>query len=166
MTNNYAFENLKENMVKACGKNLNISPKQSIEICNYVRGRPLAQAKRLIQASIDMKVPIPFKRFTNGLGHKHGMAAGRFNPKACTEILKVIKSAEANAKNKGLNVPDLRLVHIATMTAPKSWHYGRKKRSVAKAAHLEVVLEEVKGLSQTKSGSSKTKPAEKQPVKK
>lgn len=153
----YSFKNLTESMAKASGRNLNISPKQSIEICNHIRGRSLIQAKRLLTQSADMKFPIPLKRFTNGPGHKPGMGAGRYYPKACLEILSIIESAEANAKNKGLNVQDLKLVHIATQTAPKSWHYGRKKRSVFKAAHIEVVLEEVKGLSEKKSKDKSSK---------
>lgn len=140
----YSFSELKENMAKASGRNLDISPKQSIEICNYLRGRSLKQAKSLLQESMDQKKAIPFTRFTNGLGHKPGIAAGRFAIKSCTSILKVIKSAEANAKNKGLNVSDLKVIHIAAQRGPKNWHYGRKKRSIMKNTHIEVVLEEIK----------------------
>jgi large subunit ribosomal protein L22 len=143
----YAFNGMKENMVKASGRNLNISPKQSIEICSYIRGRPLTQAKGLLQLAIDEKRAVPLKRFTNGPGHKPGIAAGRFYPKACTQILKTLESAESNAKNKGMNVSDLRIAHIAAQRAPKQQHYGRKRRSIFKAAHIEVVLEEVKGLT-------------------
>jgi len=163
--NNYSFNNLKENMVKASGRNLNVSFKQAVEICNYVRGRQLSQAKRLLNQAIDMQTPVPFKRFTNGLGHKHGMAAGRYHPKACSEILKVIESAESNAKNKGFTISDLKLLHIAAQTAPKQWHYGRKKRSVFKAAHIEVVLSEVKG-SGAKDKPEKTGKPEKKSNKK
>ena len=153
----YSFNNLKENMAKASARSINISPKQGIEICNYIRGRPLAQAKNLLQQSIDMIRPVPLKRFTNGPGHKPGMGPGRYYPKACSEIVKVLESAEANAKNKGLNVSDLNVIHIAVQRAAKQSHYGRQKRSVFKTAHVEVVLAEVKGTSEkSKSkGSSK-----------
>jgi large subunit ribosomal protein L22 len=150
MKTNYSFNDLKENMAKASGRNLNVSMKQAIEISKYVRGRSLTQAKMLLQQAIDMIHPIPFTRFTNGLGHKPGMGPGRYHPKACAEILKVLESAESNAKNKGFNAQDLKVLHIAAQTAPKQWHYGRKKRSVFKAAHIEVVLAEVKGLSAKK----------------
>jgi len=156
MANNYSINNLKENMVKASGRNINVSFKQAIEICNYVRGRPLAQAKMLLTQSIEMVKPVPIHRFSNGVGHKPGMGPGRYYPKACSEILKVIESAESNAKNKGFNTADLKLIHIAAMTAPKQWHYGRKKRSIFKAAHIEVALEEIKGLGSKKSDKSKS----------
>jgi large subunit ribosomal protein L22 len=146
----YSFENLKENMAKASFRNVNISPKQGIEICNYVRGRQLGQAKMLLQQSIDMIRPVPLKRFTNGPGHKSGMASGRYYPKACSEILKALESAEANAKNKGLNVSELMVAHIATQRAAKQSHYGRKKRSIFKTSHIEVVLAEVKNSGKSK----------------
>jgi large subunit ribosomal protein L22 len=142
---NYAYQKSEENIAKAVGRNLSVSPKQGTEICKYVRGRPLNQAKMLLQQSIDMKRAVPFTRFNNGLGHKSGMSAGRYHPKACMLILNVIKSAEANAKNKGFNSADLKVVHIAMQIGPKNSHYGRQKRSIFKNSHIEVVLQEVKG---------------------
>jgi large subunit ribosomal protein L22 len=151
---NYAYQKGKENIVKAVGRNLDISPKQSIEICNYIRGRPLAQAKMLLRQSIDEIRPIPARRFMNGLGHKPGMSAGRYFTKACIAILKVLESAEANAKNKGFNNLDLRVSHIAMQIGPKNQHYGRQKRSIFKNSHIEVVLEEIKGLSDRKKSQA------------
>jgi large subunit ribosomal protein L22 len=156
MKTNYSFNDVKENMARASGRSLNVSFKQAVEICSHIRGRPLSQAKMLLNQAINMDKPIPFKRFTNGLGHKPGIGPGRYHPKACAEILKVIESAESNAKNKGMNSADLKLLHIAAQTAPKQWHYGRKKRSVFKAAHIEVVLEEVKGLGKPKNSDKRS----------
>lgn len=154
---NYAYQKGKENIAKAVGRNLDISPKQSIEICNYIRGRPLNQAKMLLKQSIDEIRPVPARRFTNGLGHKPGMGPGRYFTKACTEILKILESAEANGKNKGFNAADLKVSHIAMQIGPKNWHYGRQRRSIFKNSHIEVVLEEVKGLSDKKKTGKKAK---------
>jgi len=156
--------------VKAVGRNLAVSPKQGTEICKYVRGRPLGQAKMLLEQSINMWRPVPFTRFTNGLGHKSGMSAGRYHPKACQLILNVIKSAEANAKNKGYNSADLKVVHIAMQIGPKNNHAGRQKRSIFKNSHIEVVLQEIKGFSGKKKGvksdSEKTEKSEKKTTEK
>jgi ribosomal protein uL22 len=141
---NYAYQKNEENTVRAVGRNLNVSPKQGTEISKYVRGRSLNQAKMLLQQSINMVRAVPFTRFTNGLGHKPGMSAGRYHPKACLLILNVIKSAEANAKNKGFNSADMKLVHIAMQIGPKNMHHGRQRRSIFKNSHIEVVLKEVK----------------------
>jgi len=148
---NYSFQGMKDNMVRAVGRNLDISPKESIEICTYVRGRPLTQAKMLLHQSIDMIRAVPLRRFSNGAGHRSGMGPGRYYPKACSAILKIIESAEANAKNKGFNSNDLKLIHIAMQIGPKNWHYGRQRRSIFKNSHIEVVLAEVKGLSDKKA---------------
>ncbi len=142
---NYAYQKSEDNTVKAVGRNLSVSPKQGTEICKYVRGRPLNQAKMLLEQSINMVRAVPFTRFTNGLGHKSGMSAGRYHPKACQLILNVIKSAEANAKNKGYNSNDMKVVHIAMQIGPKNNHAGRQRRSIFKNSHIEVVLKEVKG---------------------
>jgi ribosomal protein uL22 len=157
---NYAYQKSEDNTVKAVGRNLSISPKQGTEICKYVRGRPLNQAKMLLQQSIDMHRPVPFTRFVNGLGHKPGMSAGRYHPKACQLILNVIKSAEANAKNKGYSTADLKVVHIAMQIGPKNNHQGRQRRSIFKNSHIEVVLKEVKDTS-SKKGDKKAVKSEK-----
>jgi ribosomal protein uL22 len=152
---NYAYQKSEENTAKAVGRNLDISPKQGTEICKYVRGRSLNKAKMLLQQAIDEKRAVPFTRFTNGLGHKPGMSAGRYHPKACSQILKIIKSAEANAKNKGYNSSDLKIVHISMQIGTKNWHYGRQRRSIFKNSHIEVVLQEVKGSGKTEKESKK-----------
>jgi ribosomal protein uL22 len=157
---NYAYQKSEDNTVKAVGRNLAISPKQGTEICKYVRGRPLYRAKMLLQQAIDFKRAVPFTRFTNGLGHKPGMSAGRYHPKACQLILNVIKSAEANAKNKGFNGADMKVVHIAMQIGPKNNHAGRQRRSIFKNSHIEVVLQEVKGAS-SKKKAEKSEKAEK-----
>jgi len=159
---NYEYQKSEENIAKAVGRNLDISPKQSIEICKYVRGRPLNQAKMLLQQAIDMKRAVPFTRFTNGLGHKPGMSAGRYNPKACSQILKVLKSAEANAKNKGFNAADLKVVHLSMQIGARNSHYGRKRRSIFKNSNIEAVLQEVKGVA--KSDKKESKKSVKKPI--
>ncbi|MGV8171075.1 MAG: 50S ribosomal protein L22 [Candidatus Woesearchaeota archaeon] len=144
---NYSYQKSEENIAKAVGRNLDISPKQATEICKYVRGKPLNKAKMLLQQAIDMKRAVPFTRFTNGLGHKPGMSAGRYNPKACSQILKILKSAEANAKNRGYNSADLKVVHLSMQIGARNSHYGRQRKSIFKNSNIEVVLQEVKGIA-------------------
>lgn len=158
---NYAYQKSEESTAKAVGRNLSISPKQGTEICKYVRGRPLKQAKMLLQQAIDEKRAVPFTRFSNGLGHKPGMSAGRYNPKACSLILKIIESAEANAKNKGYNSSDMKVVHISMQIGPRNSHYGRQRRSIFKNSHIEVVLQEVKGFGKKEKKTTAKKDVDK-----
>jgi len=131
------------NCAKAVGVALPISFKQSLMICNAVRGLPIDRAKEVLEDAIDLKHAIPFTRFTNGLGHKKGMAAGRFPVKACAHILELVRSAEANAQFKGLSSGNLRITHIAAQQGPGVMRYGRKAVQ-AKRTHVEIIVEEVK----------------------
>lgn len=132
-----------ENCAQAMGVGLPISYKQSLMVTQAIRGLPLAKAKRVLEDALDMKRPIPFTRFTNGLGHKPGMAAGRFCVKASGKILDVLKNAEANAQFKGLSTGNLIVRHVCAKKGPNTLRYGRHHR-MAKRTHVEVVLEEVK----------------------
>ncbi len=134
-----------ENVAKAVGIDLPISSKQSIEVCNFLRNRKLTVAKKLLEEVMRMDRPVPFKRFTGSVGHRKGpMASGRYPIKTCTNILKIIKSAEANAQNKGLSSNNLVLTHISANTGTRIQRYKRKGSRKAKMTHIEVILEEKK----------------------
>jgi len=131
-----------ELMARAVGRDLGISTKQAIEICNYLRRKPVQRAKTILEEVIALKHPIPFKRFTNGVGHKKGkLDAGRFPQKASKEFLALIQSAEINAQTKGLHTGDLIISHICAHQASRPMHYGRRQREM-KRSHVEVVLSE------------------------
>jgi large subunit ribosomal protein L22 len=135
-------EKVKPNVAKAIGRDLSISTKQSIEVCNHIRNKTVKQARQILEDAIALKRAIPFKRFTNGLGHKKGMAAGRYAPSTCKAILAVVNSAVANAENKGLQ--GTTIVHINAQQAARPYHYGRKRRAKMKKTHIEVIVGEAK----------------------
>lgn len=134
-----------ENAAKAVGIDLPISSKQSIEVCNFLRNRKLTVAKKLLEEVMRMDRAVPFKRFTGGVGHRKGnMASGRYPVKTCSKILTIVKSAEANAQNKGLNSNNLVLTHISANTGTRIQRHKRKGARRAKMTHIEVILEEKK----------------------
>ena len=133
-----------EIIAKATGKDLPISTKYSIEICNFIRGNKLKLAKKRLMDAIDKKAAIPFKMFTKDMGHKRNIAAGKYADNACGTILSIIESAEANARNKGLNIENLLVKSIIVNRAARPYRYGRKKRVKMKRTHVEVVLSEAK----------------------
>lgn len=141
----YAFQNFnKELMARAVGRDLEISPKQTIEICNYLRHRRLSQAKKLLEEVIEEKRAIPFKRFTNGLGHRRGkIASGRYPKKASAACLRILETVEANAQSKGLNTSKLRIIHLCAHRAHEPLHQGRSAGRACKRAHLEIVVQEL-----------------------
>jgi large subunit ribosomal protein L22 len=152
----YAFNNLKENMAKAYGANLPISTKKSVEIANHIRGWNVQKSKKYLQKVIKKEEAVPMKRYKRDTAHKKEIAAGKYPVNAAKDILMVLKSAESNALNKGMNTRDLVIAHISAHMASRPWHYGRKRRSKMKRSHIQIVVEEVKKPKPKKSQEKKT----------
>jgi len=143
MAQKYTFEKYnKELMARVIGRDLGISTKQSIEICNRIRNKSVKRAKQILEDAISGERAIAYTRFNGGVGHKPGMAAGRYPIKTATNFLNLIKSAEANAQVKGLNTGNLCLVHVNAQKASSPMHQGRQRGTVMKRTHVEIVLQE------------------------
>ena len=96
----------------ANGKNLGISTKTSVEVCRFVRGKTTENAKKMLQRVIDKKQAVPYKRYLKEIPHRKGnIATGRYPFKVSKTILELIKTAEANALNKGMS-KNLIITHI------------------------------------------------------
>ena len=54
-----------------------VSTKHCIEICKYIKGRKVEDARKLLQAAIEKTAAIPFPRFNGGVGHKRGKGMAR-----------------------------------------------------------------------------------------
>lgn len=133
-----------ENIVAtARATNLPISTKHSVEICTCLRYRTTADARKLLEEVVALKRPLPFRRFNKDMGHKAGMAAGRFPQKAAKQFLHLIKSVEANAHFKGLDTAALTISHIAANRAPRPQTGGRLPHR-PKRTHIEIKVRERK----------------------
>jgi len=124
------------------GRNVSISTKQSIEICKYIRNKNLDKAIQILERVIQHKEAMPYTRFNADVGHKTGIAAGRYPEKSCREIIKLLKSVKANAQVKGLDESNLKIIKICANKGSKSWRYGRKRRRQAKRTNIEIVVKE------------------------
>ena len=60
------------------------------------------------------------------------------------EVIKLLRQAQANAKNKGLDSTNLVINNILAKKAAQSWHSGRQRRRRMKRTHVEVTLTEAK----------------------
>ena len=149
-----------EHAAKALATALPVSFKQSVEICNFIRGRSVKNAKKILTDVTNKKRALPFARFNWGAGHRRGIGPGKYPIKTSSEIIKLLEAAEANAQFKGLNTSELVINHICANKAAKAWHCGRKRRRKAKRTNIEIVVEEKKAderkLKSVKS-SKKTK---------
>ncbi len=138
----YSMETEK-NMAKAVGLALPVSLKKSVEVCDFIRGKNLQKSINQLNRVIKQEIAVPFKKFNcGGVGHKKGMAAGRYPIKTCMEITRILKDAQANAEHKGLNAGNLIIKHICAKSGSKSYHYGRKRRRLMKRTHIEIIVEE------------------------
>ncbi len=141
---NYSYSAFTDKTAKAYGKSLPISTKVAINICNALRGLPVNKALAYLQDVLDEKRAIPFTRFSDGVGHRPGIGAGRYPKKASQAIAEIIASAANNAAVKGLST-DLKIVAIVANKASSPLHYGRQRRRSMKRTHIEVVVEEMEG---------------------
>jgi large subunit ribosomal protein L22 len=155
--NRYPEHQMKENSAKALAKDMPISTKVSVNICAFLRGKSLAQAKDLMQKVIQKKVAVPYPRFNSDLGHKTGIGPGRYPEKACEIILSLLEEAEANAQVKGLNSSQLKVAHISASRAARPWRYGRKRRIKTKRTHISIILEESAEIAEKKAKKAQKK---------
>ncbi len=144
----YSSEASPDTTSKTLGKDLTLSLKKTVEVCNYVRGMRCDVAKELLREVLDEVRAIPFRRYTGGVGHRPGMGPGRY-PRGSTEaVLDLIEEAEANAEYKGLDFESMRIKHIAASKGEivKGWRPRARGRSTPKnksKVNLEVILEEI-----------------------
>ncbi len=121
--------------------NLPVSTKHCIEICRTLRYKEVSYAKQFLEEVVQLKRAVPFKRFVMNTGHKKGMSTGRYPVKAAAEVLRLLKSAEANAHFKGLNTESLKITKLVANKASIPFTGGRH-RTGTKRTHLEMEVKE------------------------
>ncbi len=137
-----------------------MSTKQAIEICHHIRYKTTSVAKRALEDTISLKKAIPFKHFNRDLGHKPGMAAGRFPQKAAKIMLNLVKSLEANAQDLGLDTSSLKISKAIANKAASPMTGGRRRTSTKRThVELEVVEHTPKPKKARNASGKKTAPA-------
>ena len=147
----YAYNEDTEKTAKAAGRSLKISPKHAVEICSAIRGMALDEAKEYLEDVMEMKTPVPFKRFNKKVGHRRGLEGwptGRYPVKAASQILDVLVNAEANAEYQGLDTENLGILHISSHRGYviRGWTpraFGRASPFNTPTTHIQVVLGEI-----------------------
>ncbi len=132
-------------IAKGMGIGLNISFKHSVTVCNRIRNMNLSSAINLLEAVISQERAIPFKRFRTGVGHRRGdgkETIAKYPWKASSEILKVLRNVEANANYKGMDIEELRLVHIEAQKGARRRRIkprGRWKLWRTELVHIQAI---------------------------
>jgi large subunit ribosomal protein L22 len=136
-----------EKMARAYGKELKISPKHSVEICNAIRGMHVLGAKDLLESVIEKRESITFHRYKKCVPHqKTSKGPGRFPVKASKHILTVIESAQANAERGGMDSEDMRIVTAAASRGRVTKGYmprahGHWEAWNEETTNVEIILE-------------------------
>jgi large subunit ribosomal protein L22 len=133
---------------RAIGKEMPISPKFSREVCRMLKGKNVNEAIKMLAEVVDLKRPVPIRRYNTGVAHKHGVGPGRFPAKAAKAISRVLESAKANAEYKGLDPETMRVKVITTnlgrtMKGYMPRAHGRSTQWNQQTVNIEVILEEV-----------------------
>ena len=127
----------------ASGISLRVSFKSSVEVCNFIRNKPLARAIGLMESVVRKDMPVPYRRFNKGgVGQRKATGTGRYPTKVCAEIIKLLRSCEANAQSKGLDTSRLVISEIKANKGSKGYHFGRHRGRLMKRTHIDVVLTE------------------------
>lgn len=141
MATNTNTEN-KEHNARAYSRNVAVSTKQGVELSNSLRYRSTSYAKKFLEDVIALRRAVPYTRYIFDLGHKRGMGPGRYPQKTAQEFLRLIKSVEANAQVRGLNVASLKIIKLVTNKAsiPPA---GGRQRHHAKRSNIDIEVREI-----------------------
>jgi len=140
-------------IAKAVAFDIPVSIKVMREVVAAIRGLKVGEARKLLEDVINLKQPIPFKRYKGKLSHKRGLAdkykwpIGRYPVKAAKYLIKLLDHVVANAENKGLNKDNLIILHIAahkgiTLKRYMPRAFGRATPWFRRTCHVEIVVGE------------------------
>jgi large subunit ribosomal protein L22 len=135
---------------RAMGKELRASPKHAGEVCRAIKGMKLEGAKEYLQAVIDKKRAIPYRRYRKKLAHRKNLQkwdAGRYPVKAARAVLEVLGNVEANASYKGMTVEKLKIIHASAQRGiiipgfrPRA--FGRATPFNTPTTNVEIIVKE------------------------
>jgi len=113
----------------AKGTNALVSLKTSRLLLKEIKGRKVDKVKKFLEGLINQKKDVD----------------GQYHTKTARKLLDIVKSAEANAKNKTMNVERLFIRNARAdkaekriMATSRATHRGRQ----GKSANIEIVVEE------------------------
>ncbi len=149
-----------EHSAMARSLNVPVSTKHCIEIAKAIRYRSTDYAKKYLGEVVALRRAVPFKTYKHNVGHKPGMASGRFPEKAARQFIKLVQSVEANAQFKGLNTTDLKIVKMTANLASIPSGGGRLRHKT-KRTHLEIIVRERNPSAKKKEGKEKRERIEK-----
>lgn len=145
----YSIDLDPESSARARGKDLRVSYKNSIEICNVVRGMAVEDAKKLLEEVIAKKVPIPYRKHKRHISHRKGsgFGPGKFPVNAAKAFLDLLNVVENNAEYKGLDPENMYIVHVSAYKGRvfQGWRARARGRSTpwdTVTTNIELIIQE------------------------
>ncbi len=147
----YAFQNYDATRhVRASLREKDISHKHAREVATAVKGLSIEKARDYLQAVINKKRAVAFRRYKNQVGHRPdpGMMSGRYPQKTAKEFIKVLDNLEANAEYKGMDLDRLKIINATVHKGvtikrfiPRAMGRATPKNDVL--THVELVAQEI-----------------------
>lgn len=126
--------------------------KNTHEASAAIRGMTLERAEKYLQAVIEKKEIVPFRRFRIGVKGKPQcrnwkVPVGRWPKKSCEFLLGLLKNAESNAELRGIDTENLVVTHIQVNKARRGRRrtfraHGRINAFMSQPCHVEMFLAE------------------------
>ena len=140
-----------DKIARAKANELPCSPKHSIEIAKFIRGKTTKQAIAYLEDVVALKKAIPFKKFNRNVAHKRCLDkwdAGRYPVKASADYLKLLRSVEKNAEYIGLDTEKLEIFLVSAnrgrrMRGVFPRAMGRATPKFAESVNVEIFVREV-----------------------
>ncbi|QPG72764.1 60S ribosomal protein L17B [Brettanomyces nanus] len=136
----------------ARGSYLRVSFKNTRETAQAINGWKLEKAKSYLDAVLDHKRAIPFRRYEHSIGrtaqgNEFGITKARWPAKSVKFIQNLLINAESNAEAKGLDTSKLIISHIQVNKAPKMRRrtfraHGSINAYQSSPSHIEIILTE------------------------
>jgi large subunit ribosomal protein L22 len=163
----YSIKEKQEGYAYAQEYSLNVSYKNLTQVCNNVRGLPVAKALDFLNKAEKKETAVLFSTYNKKIGHRKelGGKQGRYPVKAIGMVKKVLLNAINNARVLQMDEDTLTVAHIAankqhvySRLAPK----GKRMRANYETAKLEIALKgDVKQIAEVSLPEKKKKKKEK-----
>lgn len=136
-----------ETTAKAYGKELQISPKESVEICREIRNKDVDYAIEYLEKVVNGEQAVPYRKHKKQIAHNKGVGPGGYPKKAAEHIKNLLEECKANAENKGLDSDNMKIITIAAHEGspikgfqPRAM--GRSSPHNTTTTNVEVILQE------------------------
>jgi large subunit ribosomal protein L22 len=145
----YSAELDPESTARARGKDLRVSYKNSIAVCDAIRGMQIENAKDYLDQVMKKETPVPYRKHHRHLNHRKGtgFGPGKYPVNAAKAVLDLINVAENNAEYKGLDPENMFIAHISAYRGRifQGWRSRARGRTTpwnTVSTNIELIIQE------------------------